>query len=44
MTDLKNQVGVLSIEIAEKLLRRQLDDKKGQEQFVSSLVDDIKMN
>ncbi|NRA50712.1 MAG: F0F1 ATP synthase subunit B [Phaeodactylibacter sp.] len=44
MTDLKNQVGVLSIEIAEKLLRRQLDDKKDQEQFVSSLVDEIKMN
>jgi F-type H+-transporting ATPase subunit b len=44
MTDLKNQVGVLSIEIAEKLLRRQLADKKTQEQFVSSLVDEIEMN
>lgn len=44
MTDLKNQVGILSIEIAEKLLRRQLDDKQDQEKFVNELVDDIKMN
>ncbi len=44
MTDLKNQVGILAIEIAEKVLRKQLDDKKSQEQFVSELVDDIKMN
>jgi F-type H+-transporting ATPase subunit b len=44
ITDLKNQVGVLAIEVAEKVLRKQLDDKKGQEQFVNELVDDIKMN
>lgn len=44
VTDLKNQVGILAIEVAEKVLRKQLDDKKSQEQFVGELVDEIKMN
>jgi F-type H+-transporting ATPase subunit b len=44
ITDLKNQVGILAIEVAEKVLRKQLDGKNGQEQFVKELVDDIKMN
>ncbi len=43
VVDLKNQIGLLSIEIAEKVLRRQLEDKQGQEKFVKSLVDDIKL-
>lgn len=44
ITDLKNQVGQMSIEIAEKLLQRELSTKKDQEQFVVSLVDKIKLN
>jgi F-type H+-transporting ATPase subunit b len=44
MTELKNQVGVLAIEVAEKVLRRKLEDKQSQEQFVNQLVDEIEMN
>ena len=42
--DLKNQIGKLSIEIAEKVLRQELGDKNGQERFVNTLVDEIKFN
>jgi F-type H+-transporting ATPase subunit b len=44
MTDLKNQVGQMAIEIAEKVLRKQLAGDKEQESFVNSLVDEIKLN
>jgi F-type H+-transporting ATPase subunit b len=44
IVDLKNQIGRLSIEIAEKVLRKQLDDKNGQEKFVNTLVDEIELN
>lgn len=44
ITDIKNQVGVMSIEIAEKVLRKELEDGKAQERFVSKLVDDMKLN
>ena len=44
ITDLKNQVGNMAIEIAEKVLQRELGDKPAQEKFVNELVDDIKLN
>jgi F-type H+-transporting ATPase subunit b len=44
ITDLKNQVGSIAIEIAEKVLRRELDSKGDQEKFVGQLVDDMKLN
>jgi F-type H+-transporting ATPase subunit b len=44
MTDLKNQLGQMAIEIAEKVLRKQLAGDKEQESFVNSLVDEIKLN
>lgn len=44
MTELKNQVGTMAIEIAEKVLRKQLSDDKEQTSFVDKLVDDIKLN
>jgi len=44
MTDLKNQVGSMAIQIAEKVLRRQLDNAGEQEKFVGKLVDDIELN
>ncbi len=42
--DLKNQLGMISIDIAEKILHKQLKGDKEQEQFVKSLVDEIKLN
>lgn len=44
MTDLKNQVGLLAIEVAEKVLRKELKGDANQEKFVNTLVDEIKLN
>lgn len=44
ITDLKNQVGAISIEIAEKIIRRELKGDAEQEAFVNGLVKDIKLN
>jgi len=38
MTDLKNQIADLSIDIAEKVLRNELSDKKSQMTLVEKLV------
>ena len=40
----KNQVASLSLEIAEKVLRKQFDDKQKQEALVSDLLKDVKLN
>ena len=42
--DVKNQVGKLVIEVSEKILRRELGDKKDQETHIKGLVDEIKLN
>lgn len=44
MAEIKTQVSTLSIDIAEKLLKGQLADKNTQEQLVSNLLNDIKLN
>ena len=44
MAELKKEVGAMAIDIAEKVLRKQLAGDKEQEQFVNTLVDDIKLN
>ena len=44
IVDLKNQLGVISIDIAEKILHKELKGDKQQEQFVKTLVDEIKLN
>lgn len=44
VTELKNQVAVLSIEIAEKILKGELSDKGKQETLVNDLIDDVNLN
>ncbi|MEO6757875.1 MAG: F0F1 ATP synthase subunit B [Saprospiraceae bacterium] len=44
MVDLKNKSGQLAIEIAEKVLRKELGNKSEQEAFAKSLADGIKLN
>ena len=44
LTDVKNQVGSLVIEIAEKVLRRELSDKKVQENYIKDLAEGVKLN
>lgn len=42
--ELKNEVGELSIEIAKKILQRELSDPKKQEDFSRQLLDEINLN
>jgi F-type H+-transporting ATPase subunit b len=42
--EIKNQAGKMAIEIAEKLLRKELQGNAEHEGFVKKLVDDIKLN
>jgi F-type H+-transporting ATPase subunit b len=44
IAEVKNQVSTLSIEIAEKVLRKQFEDKGKQEALVSDLLKDLKLN
>jgi F-type H+-transporting ATPase subunit b len=44
ITDLKNQVATLSIEIAEKVIRQQLSNDEKQKQLVQDMLKDVKMN
>jgi F-type H+-transporting ATPase subunit b len=44
LTDLKNQVGSLVIEVAEKVLRQELNDKTKQENYIKQLTDEVKLN
>ncbi|WP_337042224.1 F0F1 ATP synthase subunit B [Emticicia sp. 17c] len=44
IAQMKKDVATLSIEIAEKVLRKELEDKKTQESLVSSLITEAKLN
>jgi F-type H+-transporting ATPase subunit b len=44
LVELKNQAGKMAIDIAEKVLRRELGSKADQEAFAKSLADQIKLN
>lgn len=44
MHELKNQIGNLSIEIAEKVLQRELSDKNSANAFVQSELENIHLN
>jgi F-type H+-transporting ATPase subunit b len=44
MAEIKNHVAVLSIDIAEKILKSELGDTTKQKQLVDNLLDDIKLN
>ena len=44
LTDLKNQVGALVIEVAEKVLRQELNDKMKQENYIKQLTEEVKLN
>lgn len=44
LTEVKNQVGKLVIEVSEKVLRKELENKAAQESHIKGLVDSVKMN
>lgn len=44
ITELKNQVATLSIEVAEKVLRQSLANDEKQKAYVKQLLDEVKLN
>jgi F-type H+-transporting ATPase subunit b len=44
LAELKNQVSTLSLDIAERVLRTQLQDKAKQEDLVANLLKDVELN
>ncbi|WP_153800219.1 F0F1 ATP synthase subunit B [Foetidibacter luteolus] len=44
ITDVKNQVGNLVIEVAEKVLRKELSNRAAQEGYIKELADGVKLN
>ncbi|MEO8720275.1 MAG: F0F1 ATP synthase subunit B [Ginsengibacter sp.] len=44
ITDLKNQVGNLVLEISEKVLRRELNNKEEQEKYIQKLAQNVELN
>lgn len=44
MTEMKNQIGIMAVEVAEKILRKQLGNSESQADFTKQLVDNIKLN
>ena len=44
ITELKNSVAVLSIDIAEKVLKNELKEKSNQEDFINSILKNSELN
>jgi F-type H+-transporting ATPase subunit b len=44
LTDVKNQVGSLVVEVAEKVLRKELANKSEQESYIKQLAEGVKLN
>lgn len=44
IAELKNQAAVLALDIAEKIVKKELKGKEEHEQYVEKLVDDFKLN
>ncbi len=44
ISEIKELVATLSVEIAEKILTKELDDKKDQQALIKSSLEDLKLN
>ncbi len=44
ITDLKNQVGNLVLEVSEKVIRRELNNKAEQEKYIQELTQNVELN
>lgn len=44
LTEVKNQVGKLVIEVSEKVLRKELSNKQAQEDHIRDMVNEVKLN
>jgi F-type H+-transporting ATPase subunit b len=44
LIDVKNEIGMLVVDISEKILRRELQDKPAQEKYIKQLAEEVKLN
>jgi F-type H+-transporting ATPase subunit b len=44
LTEVKNQVALLTLDVTEKLLRKKLSDDKSQVELVDQFIKDLKLN
>lgn len=44
LTDLKNQIATLSVEIAEKLIQQELHKDENQDKLIAKFLDDVNFN
>ena len=44
MTELKNQVATISLEIAEKIIKQELSDDDKQKTLIGNLIEDVTLN
>ncbi len=44
LTEVKNEIGSMAIEVAGRILRKQLSAAEGQEAYMKMLAEDIKLN
>lgn len=44
ITEVKNQIGQLTVGVAEKVLRKKLDNDNAQQEFIKTLAKDITLN
>lgn len=44
LTQVKNEIGTLAVEVAEKILRRQLSGDAAQDQYIRTLAEEITLN
>ena len=44
LTEIKNQVGSLVLEVSEKVLRKELSNKAAQENYIKTLAAEVKLN
>jgi F-type H+-transporting ATPase subunit b len=44
LTEIKNQVGSLVLEVSEKVLRKELSNKAEQENYIKTLAAEVKLN
>ena len=44
LIEVKNEIGILVVEISEKILRRELGNKAEQEKYIKQLAEEVKLN
>ena len=44
LIEVKNEIGILVVEITEKILRRELEDRTAQEKYIKQLSEEVKLN